>query len=211
MNKKELIIFDMDGTLIDSGNVIANTINHVRSNIGLDIIEKYEMLEKLNDPDINSAEYFYGTKEFTDQQTELFHEYYDKHCISDILLYDGIKELLEFLHTNNCTLSVATNASKDFALKMLQHLDIDKYFTTVTGSFCVERPKPHPDMILKTIEACKIDHKQSILIGDSHKDRLAAKAANIDSILVNWGFSNHNEEDAITHVKQLHELLKRTI
>ena len=56
MNKKKLIIFDMDGTLIDSGNVITNTINFVRNNIGLDSIPKKEMLTQLNNPDINASD-----------------------------------------------------------------------------------------------------------------------------------------------------------
>ncbi len=60
MGKKELIIFDMDGTLINSGNVITNTINFVRSNLGLEPIEKHIMLEQINNPDINSSEFFYG-------------------------------------------------------------------------------------------------------------------------------------------------------
>lgn len=209
--KKELIIFDMDGTLIDSGNVIANTINFVRSNLGLDIIEKYEMLEKLNDPTINSAEYFYGTKEFTDEQTKLFHEYYDTHCISDIILYDGIKELLKALEEKSCTLSVATNASREFAIKMLKYLNIDHYFSCITGAYCVANPKPHPDMILKTLEFCKKEKHQAILIGDSDKDKLAAKAANIDGVLVNWGFTNHKDTDAITNVMQLHQYLLKSI
>ncbi len=211
MNKKQLIIFDMDGTLIDSGNVITNTINYVRSNLGLEAIEKYEMLEKLNDPTINSAKYFYGTKEFTDEQTKLFHEYYDTHCISDIVLYDGILELLKALEAKNCILSVATNASREFALKMLKHLEIEHCFTSVTGASCVPNPKPHPDMILKTLNESKIDHKNAVLIGDSHKDRLAAKAANIDGILVNWGFTDHKEYDAITDVTQLHQHLLKLI
>jgi phosphoglycolate phosphatase len=209
--KKELIIFDMDGTLIDSGNVIANTINFVRSNLGLQEIEKYEMLSKLNDPNINSSEYFYGTKGFTDEQTKLFHEYYDAHCISDIILYDGIKELLKTLKEKNCTLGVATNASKEFAVKMLEHLNIKDHFSSIIGAYCVQNPKPHPDMILKTLEFCKIEKHQAILIGDSEKDKLAAKAANIDGILVNWGFTNHKEDDVITDVTQLHHHLSKLI
>lgn len=207
--KKELIIFDMDGTLIDSGNVITNTINFVRSQLGLNIIEKNEMLEKLNDPTINSSKYFYGTKEFTDEQTKLFHEYYDTHCISDIILYDGILELLKALKEKNCILGVATNASREFAVKMLEHLNINDYFHSITGASCVINPKPHPDMILKTLEICKMDKYQAILIGDSEKDKLAAQAADIDGVLVNWGFTDHKVTDAITDVPALHHYLSK--
>jgi len=206
MEKKELIIFDMDGTLIDSGNVITNTINFVRGHLGLEAIEKNLMLEQLNNPDINSAEYFYGTSEFTDEQTELFTEYYDKHCITDIVLYDGIKEMLESLD-NHFTLTVATNASKDFAVKMIEFLEIDKHFDLIVGATCVENSKPHPDMIYKTLHELNIIDSKAILIGDSHKDTRAAKAANIDSILVNWGFSDHSNQEVVVDTNILHQKL----
>lgn len=198
MNKKQLIIFDMDGTLIDSGNVITNTINFVRANLGLDIIPKEELLSNLNNPDINSAKYFYGTQEFTTEQTELFTQYYDKHCISDIVLYDGIIDLLDEL-SMYFTLTVATNASKDFAIKMIKHLDIEHYFDLVVGASCVQNPKPHPDMLHKTLKTFSLESHDALLVGDSQKDFRAAEAANIDSILVNWGFSNHSNLENCVH------------
>jgi phosphoglycolate phosphatase len=206
MKNKELIIFDMDGTLIDSGNVITNTINFVRGHLGLESIEKGLMLEQLNNPDINSAEYFYGTSHFTDEQTALFTQYYDKHCISDIILYDGIKQMLESLESH-FILSIATNASRDFAMKMIEYLEIDTYFDLVVGATCVENSKPHPEMIYKTLNNLNIDSTKAILVGDSHKDKRAADAASIDSILVNWGFTNHKEKDVVTHTSNLQDML----
>lgn len=208
MQHKELIIFDMDGTLIDSGDVISNTINFVRAHLGLQEIQKGILLKQLNNPDINSSEYFYGTKEFTPQQTKLFTEYYNEHCIKDIKLYDGIEELLVTLK-KDFKLSIATNASKDFAIKMIKHLNIDRYFNMVVGATCVDKPKPDPDMILKTLNNLQIPNQKSILVGDSLKDIRAAKSANIDSILIDWGFSNYNEHDTIKSPNELFKKLKR--
>jgi len=202
MQHKELIIFDMDGTLIDSGDVITNTINFVRTEVGLKKIAKELMLEQLNNPDINSSEYFYGTKEFTPEQTELFTKYYNENCVKDIKLYEGIEELLGILK-NDFTLSIATNASKDFAIRMVNHLKIDKYFDTVIGASCVKNPKPHPDMVLKTLNDLNKHHHHSVVVGDSLKDMRAAEAASVDGILVNWGFTNHNEQDAIRNSYEL--------
>ena len=202
----KLIIFDMDGTLIDSGNVITNTINYVRKSLGLDFIPKDIMLEQLNNPDINSAEFFYGTSEFTDEQTELFTKYYDEHCVKDISLYDGIESLLKNLK-EDYILSVATNASQSFAIKMLEFLDISKYFTYIIGADMVDKPKPDADMILKTLEVLKINKEDAILVGDSHKDLRAASNANIEFALVNWGFSK-DYEDAISNIKELEEIIK---
>ena len=194
MNKleKKLIIFDMDGTLIDSGDAISNTINFVRTNIGLSTMPKEQLLQNINNPDINSAEFFYGTSEFTPKQTELFGQYYDKHCVSDIVIYDGIKDLLDKL-SEKYVLCVATNASKQFALKMLESVDILQYFKMVVGSMCVEKPKPAPDMLELICNKLNIKPKDAILIGDSLKDKQASEAYKMSCVLVNWGFSSHNK------------------
>lgn len=200
-----LIMFDMDGTLINSGNMISNTVNYVRENIGLSILEKKHILEKLNDPNINSAEFFYGTKHFTQEQTHLFESYYTKNCLLELEVYEGIEPLLKNL-SKEFKLAVATNASSVFAKKMLKHLDLLGYFEVVYGYDDVSKPKPHPEMVHKIIDAMQSKKENSLLIGDSHKDTQAAFNAGVDSILVNWGFSTY-EKDAIDNVEELEKLI----
>ena len=200
------IIFDMDGTLINSGNIIANTINHVRVNSGLNIMEKSYLLENINNPHINPAQFFYETEQFTPKHTELFETYYDEHCISDIELYDGIEKLLKVLK-NKFTLTIATNASTNFALQMTEHLDIQHYFKDIIGADKVEQSKPHPDMLNALIKKHNFNRNKTILVGDSHKDLLSANSANIGSILVNWGFTNHEEDEAVHTIEELEKRL----
>jgi phosphoglycolate phosphatase len=198
-----LIMFDMDGTLIDSGFAITNTINYVRENLGFEKLEKDFILEKVNDPSINSAEFFYGTKEFTPQQTKLFEEYYNIHCLTDLVIYDGIAQLIKDL-SKDFTLAVATNANSDYAHKMLKHVGIAHHFQTILGYDSVTKPKPHPEMVHKILDKHNILKHNAQLIGDSHKDIMAATNAGVDSVLVNWGFSNH-EKDAIETVEELEQ------
>jgi len=205
----KLIIFDMDGTLINSGSVIANTINFVRINLGLDIIAKSEILKNMNDPHINSAEYFYGSTYFTEQQTALFTEYYNEHCISDIILYDGVKELLEELK-HEYHLAIATNANSEYAHKMLDFLGIKEHFNFIAGANMVEYPKPKGDMLSLVCETLGIQKKSSLLIGDSKKDLYAANDFGIDCILVNWGFSDHFD-NAVCDIENLKKEIKKRI
>ncbi|MGE4517511.1 MAG: HAD family hydrolase [Arcobacteraceae bacterium] len=198
-----VIMFDMDGTLINSGTMIANTVNYVRENIGLAILEKKHILEKLNDPNINSAEFFYGTKHFTQEQTHLFESYYTQNCLLELEIYDGIESLIKTLK-GEFKLAVATNASSIFAKKMLAHLELLDHFEVVYGYDSVSKPKPHPEMVHKIIHTLATTKEKSLLIGDSHKDTQAAFNAGVDSILVNWGFSNH-EKDAIGNVEELEQ------
>lgn len=202
----KMIIFDMDGTLINSGCAIANTVNYVRKNLGLSAFEKSYILENINDINVNSAEFFYETKEFTLQQKILFEDYYNKNCLNDLVLYEGIKDLLDKLK-DDFILTVATNANSIYAKKMLSHLKIEKYFSSILGYNDVNKPKPNPDMINKILETHKIEKKNAQLVGDSNKDIVAAKNAGIDSILVNWGFSNH-KENAIETIRELEEKIK---
>ncbi|MAD41064.1 MAG: HAD family hydrolase [Arcobacter sp.] len=196
-----LIMFDMDGTLIDSGFAITNTINYVRENLGFDRLEKDYILEKVNEPHLNSAEFFYGTKEFTQEQTRLFEEYYNEHCLTDLVLYDGISELISDLK-GDFRLAVATNANSVYAKKMLDHVGIGEHFSTILGYDSVKNPKPHPEMVNKILNKYSVENTNAQLIGDSHKDIIAATKAGVDSVLVNWGFSNH-EKDAIETVEEL--------
>ncbi len=197
----KLIMFDMDGTLIDSGTAITNTINYVRENLGFETMGKNYILEKVNDPKINTAEFFYGTKDFTEKQKILFEKYYNDNCLKDLELYNGIEKLLNDLK-NDFTLAVATNANSFFAKKMLDHVGIGEYFQTILGYDSVQNPKPHPEMINKILNTHDIKKQNAQLIGDSHKDIMAASNAGVDSVLVNWGFSNHLE-DAIETVEDL--------
>lgn len=196
-----IIIFDMDGTLIDSGTSITNTVNHVRENLGFERMEKNYILEKINDPSINAAKFFYGTDDFTEQQKVLFEEHYNANCLNDLELYDGIAKLIDDLNSE-FTLAIATNANSVFARKMLGHLGIEKYFKSVLGYDSVVNPKPHPEMVNKILNAHDIKKENAQLIGDSHKDIMAATNAGVDSVLVNWGFSNH-DKDAIESVDEL--------
>jgi phosphoglycolate phosphatase len=196
----------MDGTLIDSGFAITNTINYVRENLGFEKLEKDYILEKVNDPSINAAEFFYGTKHFTPQQTKLFEEYYNEHCLSDLVVYDGISKLIDDLKSD-FTLTVATNANSAYAHKMLNHVGLGHHFKTILGYDSVKNPKPHPEMVYKTLDIHSIEKQNAQLIGDSHKDIMAATKAGVDSVLVNWGFSNH-EKDAIETVLELEKRIK---
>ncbi len=199
----------MDGTLIDSGNVISNTINYVRENLGLEPIPKEIMLQAMNDPSINSSDYFYGTEHFTDEQTKLFTEYYDEHCISDIVLYDGIKELLDELK-NEYHLSVATNANSGYAKKMLEFLGILDHFSFIAGADMVTHPKPKGEMLSLVCETIGTKKECSILIGDSKKDLYAANDYGIECILVNWGFSEELSE-AVETIENLKSEIKKRI
>jgi phosphoglycolate phosphatase len=184
----------MDGTLINSGTIISDTINHVRINMGLSKMDSKLLLDNINNPYVNPAEFFYETKEFTPRHSSLFEEYYAANCMDSIYIYDGIKELLEKLSDAKYKMSIATNASNKFARDAIKYLEIEHHFSYIIGYDDVKEAKPEPEMLLKTLDDLDICHTNSILVGDSKKDLFSAQKANIKCHLVNWGFSDHKDQ-----------------
>ncbi|NLN13143.1 MAG: HAD family hydrolase, partial [Arcobacter skirrowii] len=125
----------------------------------------------------------------------------------DLHLYDGVKELLDDLK-GEFKFSVATNANSDYARKMLGHLEIDRYFNSILGYNDVLAPKPKPDMINRILDLNSIKKENAQLFGDSTKDTIAAFNAGVDGVLVNWGFSNHNE-GAISNIDELRREIEK--
>ena len=183
----------MDGTIINSGTILANTINHVRISCNLEKMNDEILLNNINNPDINPSKFFYDCETFDKKHSVLFEDYYLKNFTKFITLYDGISNLLQKLKKCEYTISIATNASNNFASLATKHLNINDHFSYIIGRDDVKNPKPKPDMLLKTMYDLNFSEDNSILIGDSFKDLYAAKSANIECKLVNWGFTMHSE------------------
>lgn len=202
---KELIIFDMDGTLVNSSITIANAINHVRKNLSLAPMEQSQILRLVNDHTINPAQTFYEAEAFNAEHEKWFSEYYTHNHGNELELYDGIRELLENLKDRGHTLGVATNAYRISTIESLTHLDIHDIFDGIACYDDVPNGKPHPDMLHKLLDELKHENHDSLFIGDGPRDELAAKHAQMDYIMVDWGFTNHS--DAVRSVDELYTIL----
>ena len=202
---KELIIFDMDGTLVNSSLTIANAINYVRQNLGFEPMEQEYILRLVNDHTINPAQTFYHARAFDRDHERWFSEYYTKNHANELVLYEGIKELLEALKHRGFALAVATNAYRGSTLESLTHLDVHHLFDGVACYDDVPQGKPHPDMLHKILDELGHSSHNALFIGDGPRDELASKRANIDYIMVDWGFTDHT--DAVRSVDDLYNIL----
>jgi phosphoglycolate phosphatase len=202
---KKLIIFDMDGTLVNSSLTIAKAINYVRKNLGFEPMVEVEILKHVNDPDIDPAQYFYHAKAFDKDHEKWFSEYYSKNHDKELELYVGIRELLVTLKEKGHKLAVATNAYRRSTLESLDHLGILELFDAIGCYDDVPQGKPYPDMLYKVLDALECSVEDAIFIGDGPRDEMAAKSAKMDYIMVDWGFTEH--ENAVRSVDDLKELL----
>ena len=202
---QKLIIFDMDGTLVNSSLAIANAINYVRKNLGFEPMEQETILRMVNDHTLNPAKTFYYADAFDADHEKWFSEYYTKNHENELVLYEGIKELLESLKDDGHALAVATNAYRGSTIESLTHLDIHDYFDALACYDDVPQGKPHPDMLYKILDELDYSKEKALFIGDGPRDETASKKAEIEYIMVDWGFTDHS--DAVRSVDDLRGML----
>lgn len=201
---KPCIIFDMDGTLIDSSEAMTYSVNFVRNTLGLEPIEKSYLEYHINQPDHHLPKIFYNTEVYDPAHRELFRQTYTVSSPSMISLYPDVEAMLGVL-SQKATLSIATNASDFIARSMLENLQIAEHFSYVFGANNVKAPKPNPEMLEMIMQLTKSPKEQTIMIGDSLKDELAAKEAGVKFIFADWGYGK--SPSASVKAKDIKELL----
>lgn len=205
----KIVIFDMDGTLLDSKKDITTSVNYIRDlHYNLPPLTEEYIVKVINMQNRNLAFLFYGTEIYHDKDKEIFEVHYAEQCTKNPYLYDGVLEVLKKLASSGVKLSVATNAPTQFALRMLEHLKVADMFDLIIGADKVKVSKPDPEMLDKILDFYNFDKEkhQAWMIGDSSKDMLGAKNAGIDSIFATWGFSPDGKHEKV--VDKPEEILK---
>jgi len=192
MKHLELYIFDLDGTLLDSGKDIALAANYVFEKLNLKTFSEEEIISKVG----------YGAKkliedlipehpqEIKDKALEYFKEFYYSNPVIYSKLYDGAEETLKKLKELSKKVAVVTNKYEALSVKILKKLNVIDYIDLVVGADTTSEKKPHPLPVFYTLEKLKSDKDKSIIIGDSETDVLTGKNAGIKTALVLQGYGN---------------------
>jgi phosphoglycolate phosphatase len=191
----EYILFDLDGTLTDSGIGITNSVMYALQKYGIEVSDRNQLYKFVGPPLLDSFEKFYGfSKEEAKTAVEYFREYYRDKGIFENLVYDGFQDLLKSLKDKRKILIVATSKSEVFAKQILEHFDIAKYFTYIAGSNLDGTRVKKGEVIKYALESCNIvDLSKAIMIGDREHDIIGAKQVGINSIGVLFGYGDRNE------------------
>ncbi len=205
MKKEYSIIFDMDGTLVDSSLALTHSVNYVRDTLGLEPIDQRALEYYINQPNQRLPLILYNTPEYQKEHIALFCQHYIKNSAQYVTLYDGVEEMLSFL-SQRAWLGVATNASDFLARHVLEHLQIDHYFDAIVGSNNVSEPKPSPQMLHLVMQNLSSQQDKTFLVGDSSKDELAAHHAKIAFIFAKWGYGK--SESATINVSDIEALMR---
>ncbi len=181
------VIFDLDGTLVNTSKDITASINHIRDECyGLPPLDSETIVKLMNTPGLNLAYEFYGVEIYEEHAKAMFEEHYAKQCLQNAKLFDGVEEVLKRLKSEEIKLFVATNAPTKTSRIILKNNDIEHLFEDVVGADRVVNPKPHPEMLQMIVGERKKD--LCWMVGDSMKDMIAAKGAGVHGILAGWGF-----------------------
>jgi phosphoglycolate phosphatase len=208
----KVVIFDMDGTLIDSQKDITISVNYVRQEkYKLKPLEMQFIVDAINMEVRNLPKLFYETEIYEPNARDMFEAHYYEQCVQNPYLYEGIEETLQSLVQNGVKLSVATNAPTLFAQRMLDHLGVSKHFDMIIGADKVDAAKPDPQMLLEILNYYQFDkHKhQAWMVGDNSKDILSAKAAQINSMFATWGFTPQSDHPVV--LKYPKEIVERVL
>jgi phosphoglycolate phosphatase len=187
---KDLLIFDLDGTLIDSKEDLVNSVNAMlawkhREPLPHEVVASYigngaPMLVKRALPDLNEDDHLAALQFFLD--------YYREHMLDATVLYPGVREALDRLHRERVPLAILTNKPVRFSVQLIAGLGLAGHFFQIYGGNSFEEKKPHPIGIERLLEESGADRSRTVMVGDSAVDILTARAASVKACGVSWGF-----------------------
>lgn len=184
----DLLIFDLDGTLVDTRRDLANAVNHALRQMGRKEIDLETMTGYVGDGVRKLLERALGSAD--DNEVEIarqhFRHFYFEHIADFSKPYPGITEVLEYFSAAKKT--VLTNKPQEFAEALLRRLEICKYFEIIIGGQANLKLKPDPEAVLKMLHHLQIAPSRAIFIGDGENDILAGKAAMIKTCAATYGF-----------------------
>ncbi len=189
------IIFDLDGTLIDSKLDLSNALNKSLEHFCLEPLSYDKIYNFVGNGVrrlIEDAVKFRGKLELFDDVFNFFLNYYYNHLLDNTVLYSGIKEVLDTLKECDIRLFVVSNKSEIFSKKILRGLGVEHYFKEVIGGDTYPNKKPHPQQILEILKKYGAKSDEFVVIGDSENDIEAARAAGVAVCWAAYGFRDRS-------------------
>ena len=184
-----VILFDLDGTLIDSTEAILESFSVAFKTFHAPVPDDDVIKAEIGHPlDVMFATLGVEASN-VDAHVQAYKMHYRKiSCAKTVLLPDA-REAVK-LASEHATLGVVTTKTAKYSIELLEHMDLMKYFAVLVGREDVEHPKPHPEPILKALFKLQTDKSKYWMIGDTPMDILAAQAANINSVAVTCGYAD---------------------
>lgn len=194
-----LVIFDLDGTLVDSVKDLCEAVNATRVFMGLTALPEETVASYVGNGAPVLIRRAMGA-EASDQRVEEalahFLGYYREHMLDHTRPYPGVVETLETLHTRGCRMAVLTNKPERFSRDMCTGLGFGKFFFQIYGGNSFLQKKPDPIGIHTLMRECGAKTEETWMVGDSATDILTARNAGVQCVGVTYGISPDSLKDA---------------
>ncbi|PJF04431.1 phosphoglycolate phosphatase [Acinetobacter seifertii] len=198
LSKRDLILFDLDGTLVDSAADLYRSMNLSLQSLGWPLVTELQIREWVGKGASKLCEsvllHLFGKLD-AEQHKVLLHTFVETYggelCVNT-QIYSGVPEFLKHCQTLNIKMACVTNKPVKLAQGLLDALELSPYFQVVLGGDSLPERKPHPLPLLHCMQSLNTSASQSLMIGDSSNDVEAARRAGIDCIVVSYGY-NHGE------------------
>lgn len=192
------VLFDLDGTITDPKEGITKSVQYALKKYGIEVENLDELCPFIGPPLYKSFEDFYG---FSHQQAmeavEEYRVYYRDRGIFECTVYDGIPELVKELHGRGIKVMLATSKPEEFAIKLLEHFDLMKYFDVVAGSTMSSSRVEKADIIRYAMSQIEnFDINEAYMIGDRKFDYIGAAECGMRCILIGFGYGEQEELEA---------------
>ena len=186
----DLLIFDLDGTLIDSKRDLADAVNATRGWMNLPPLEDERVYSYVGNgaPVLVRRALPDASEEDADRALRFFLDYYREHMLDATTLYPGVREALDRLHGAGVPMAVLTNKPVRFSIRLLEGLGLEMHFFRVYGGNSFEEKKPHPMGIELLVAESGADRARTVMVGDSAVDVRTARNACVRACGVTWGF-----------------------
>ena len=206
MTQKYTILFDLDGTLVDTAPDLMKAHNYVMKKYGY----KTKTTEEIRSLVGKGASALIGRslwgnakdefakiedKKIKAEMVKEFINFYGKNICNESTLINGVENFLKWCKEKKISLAVCTNKQEHLAIDLLKKIGIYNYFEYVAGSNTFDYCKPDPRHLISIIEILSGDINKSLMIGDSETDANAAKSASLPIILLENGYTEKNTDE----------------
>ena len=205
LENKQLLIFDLDGTLINSALDLAKAVNYMLETLERDTFEEEVIHGWVGNGALTLVKRALSgsrkvhenlDEELVEQALKVFLDYYEKNLCNATVPYPHVIETLGTLKAKGFTLAIVTNKPFPFVEPILKGLGMEGLFELILGGDSLKEKKPHPMPLLHVCEILGFSIEASLMIGDSKNDILAANACGMESAGVTYGY-NYGEDISV--------------
>jgi phosphoglycolate phosphatase len=204
----KLIIFDLDGTLVDTSIDITNALNYALKPYGLKNLTVDDTVKMVGEGITRLIEKLLGDKKIQERDDVIkkFLDYYSEHLIDYSSVYPQVRETLNKL--DGYKRAVISNKREYLSTELLGKLDLLKYFNLVIGSDTTPEKKPSAVPVIHAVTELGVGPQESIMVGDSNYDIEAGKKAGVKTVAVTYGYRERQYlMDADYMIDSIEELL----